>query len=468
MNDKTNVPSKAKVMKKEVVNTPKKQEKSGGVSLRIIHVWLIIGAVLISAMMFYATYQLSSSFRSLTELSEQQIDLRKAARELMDASDYLTEKVQRFTIDGDMKFLNEYFEEAFEANRREEAVATMTEELGASDALDNLKSAMDGSMELMNQEYYAMKLVIAAKGYTEYPQILDSVELTEADRALTPEEKMHRATELVFNNDYYQAKEQIRENMRASLDILEKMAHDTDNAELKSIRSEMTVARVLIVIQAIGVFIMVLLTSRLGIHPVLNAVDRIKDDSPLQEVGASEFRYLARAYNKMYGVYKSSLENLNFKVSHDELTGAYNRFGYDLLLTSVNLSDTYMILLDVDNFKTVNDTYGHEFGDKILVKLTQILKRNFRSDDYVCRIGGDEFVVFMVHTAKTQQKLITSKIEKINVEMANTDDGNPAASISAGIAHGTDASDPNELFEKADEAMYKAKKCGKCTYYFYD
>ena len=66
------------------------KEKKDGISLRSIHLWMIIGAAIISAVMFFSTYHLTQSFRHLTETSEQQIELRKAARELMDASDYLT------------------------------------------------------------------------------------------------------------------------------------------------------------------------------------------------------------------------------------------------------------------------------------------------------------------------------------------------------------------------------------------
>ena len=78
------------------MNIQRKQSK--GISLRTIHFWLIIGAVLISGLMLFSTFHLSAGFRDLTETSEQQIQLRKAARELMDASDYLTEKVQRFCV----------------------------------------------------------------------------------------------------------------------------------------------------------------------------------------------------------------------------------------------------------------------------------------------------------------------------------------------------------------------------------
>jgi diguanylate cyclase (GGDEF)-like protein len=338
---------------------------------------------------------------------------------------------------------------------------------GNDAALAELQEAMASSLELMNREYYAMRLVIEAKRYTDYPDELKEIELSKEDQALSPEEKMQRASVMVHDEEYYVQKNLIREDMRASLDELEIMAYDTDASALSSLGKEMAFVRLVIAFQTIVILLMVWLTSRLGIHPILNAVDQIKADSPIPEVGAEEFRYLARAYNKMYEIYKNSLERLNFKASHDELTGAYNRSGYDLLLSSVDLENVYMLLFDIDNFKEINDTYGHEVGDKVLIKLVSVLKRYFRSDDYVCRIGGDEFVVFMVHAAKPQQQQIEEKITGINRELANTEDGLPSASVSVGIVHGSESSDAEDLFRKIDDAMYQAKQRGKNTYSFY-
>ncbi|MBQ3295210.1 MAG: diguanylate cyclase [Erysipelotrichaceae bacterium] len=443
------------------------RKKNDGISLRTIHLWLVLGAAVVSIVMFNLTFNLSNSFERLTETSENQIEMRKAARELMDASDYLTEKVQRFTVMGESRFMDEYFVEAFVANRREEAIQKMSEGSTDEEALEDLKEAMNGSVELMKREYYAMRLVIEAQNIEKYASVLDSVELSEQDKALSSEKKMELARRMVHDDDYYAQKDYIRDMMRASLDVLEKMAYDTDAAAMEDLRKEMVAARLIIILQILVMIFMVWLTSKLGIHPVLTAVDRIKADAMIPETGANEFRYLARAYNKMYEAYKKSLENLNFKASHDELTGAYNRAGYDLLLSSIDLNKTYMMLFDVDNFKHINDTYGHEAGDKVLVKLVDVMKKNFRSDDYICRIGGDEFVVLMVHSSKIDRNLISQKIDDINRELAEIDDGLPAASISVGIVHGSDATDIENLFEKTDEAMYHSKKQGKNTYTFY-
>lgn len=446
------------------------QKKTGGISLRTIHIGLIIGAVIISCTIFYSTYRLSASFRNLARTSQEQEELRNAAHELMDASDYLTENVQRFTVDGDMQFLNAYFTEAFQTNRREEAIDKLSETGDADAALEKLQKAMDGSLGLMEREYYAMKLVIEAKDYKDYPEILDSVELSKEDAALSASKKMRLANKMVLDDEYYRQKNNIRENMQASVSEIEKLADTKDASALTDLKNEVTLVRVVIILQTILIILMVWMTSRLGINPILDAVDNIKGDSPIPENGANEFRYLARTYNKMYEVYKSSLEQLNFKASHDELTGAYNRSGYELLLSTIDLNSVYLMLFDVDDFKNVNDTYGHDTGDRVLMKVVEVLKSHFRSEDYVCRIGGDEFVVFMMHAEGRRDTLVASKIQDINRALSQVEDGLPAVSVSVGVVHGTDAAnaDVQTLYEKADDAMYRAKKDGKHTFKFYN
>ncbi len=444
------------------------KKSNSGLSLRAIHIWLVITMVIWSGTVVIASYRLTNTFYRLSDAERQHSDLIEAAHQLTDASDYLTECVQRFTISGDQRFLDEYFTEAFESNRREEAISRMENNESNGPALEELKEAMSHSVGLMDLEYYAMKLVIDAKGYTDYPDVLKDVVLSEEDMALSSEDKIRKATELVLNDDYYDQKDIIRESMHESLNEIDKLMKSVMDEELDMLHRELNFVRIVIIIQAVSILIMVRLTSILGINPVLKAVDNIKADSPIPEVGANEFKYLAQAYNKMYHKYRSSLEHLNYKASHDELTGAYNRAGYDLLLESIDLDTTYMLLLDVDNFKTINDTYGHEVGDAALKKLVHVLNGIFRDDDHICRIGGDEFVVFMVHSAAIKKNLIATKIEQINNELEKTEDGLPPISISVGIVNGKDARDKEDLFEKTDAAMYRSKKSGKRTYTFND
>ena len=166
--------------------------------------------------------------------------------------------------------------------------------------------------------------------------------------------------------------------------------------------------------------------------------------------------------------YKKDVERLSYQASHDELTGLYNRFGYDFILSELDLSTVYLLIVDTDNFKTINDNYGHETGDRVLVKIAAVLKRNFRSNDCICRIGGDEFVIVMVNVQPSQKAMIKAKLEKVSRELMSTDDGLPQVTVSVGIAHGKGVHDGIELLKRADHAMYKLKRNGKHGYCFFE
>lgn len=460
-------------------------EDTKGVSLRAINVWIIILAVILSGLLMYATFTSLNTFSRLSKATDDFQEMEKAAHMLMDASDYLTEKVQRYTVSGNRQYRDEYFHEAFDTKRREQALEIMGRDEANASALKELQSAMDGSLALMEREYYAMCLVAEATGDTSYPLQLQEVTLAPEHAALSATEKMELARTMVLDEEYYAQKDRIRDAMAKSLQELENITQASEKKADEDMRNELLVARVVILLQTVGVFAMIWVLSYYGIQPVLRAVDNIKedrtidifgsdefintvqDDTPIPVTGANEFRYLARTYNKMYDVFRKSVQHLNYKASHDELTRVYNRAAYDLLLSTLDQKSTYLLLVDADRFKDVNDNYGHETGDRVLQKIAETVKHNFRSDDFVCRIGGDEFVVLMVHTDRSQDKLIVSKIRQINEELADTGDGLPAVSVSVGVAHGSQAEDMVSLFDCADSALYETKKKGRNGYTFF-
>jgi diguanylate cyclase (GGDEF)-like protein len=144
------------------------------------------------------------------------------------------------------------------------------------------------------------------------------------------------------------------------------------------------------------------------------------------------------------------------------------RFGYDFILMELDIQSAYLLMVDADDFKSINDSYGHLIGDQVLCKIANTLLKNFRANDYVCRIGGDEFVVIMIGATTKLKPLIRSKIEKINDELCDTSDGVPPISVSVGVTHGSEAADAADLLKIADRAMYELKQHGKHGYYFSD
>ena len=124
-------------------------------------------------------------------------------------------------------------------------------------------------------------------------------------------------------------------------------------------------------------------------------------------------------------------------------------------------------MADVDTFKNVNDVYGHATGDLILKKVANILKSAFRSIDYVCRIGGDEFAIIMVDVTQDLYYTITDKIAEANRQLAQPEDKLPAVSLSVGVAFSGREMQGEKLFGNADSALYHTKEHGRsgCSLY---
>ena len=158
---------------------------------------------------------------------------------------------------------------------------------------------------------------------------------------------------------------------------------------------------------------------------------------------------------------QETLQRETYNATHDSLTKVYNRAGYDQVLSQVDRQHTCMLLIDLDHFKSVNDTFGHVVGDRILQKTAGTISHVFRSDDRVCRIGGDEFVVFLVHTDLPNRDMITRRVQQINEALSDTKDGLPAVSVSVGAAYGGQAKSVAEWFKQVDSALYETKRRGR-------
>ena len=161
---------------------------------------------------------------------------------------------------------------------------------------------------------------------------------------------------------------------------------------------------------------------------------------------------------------EKNLQRETYNATHDSLTKALNRAGYDSVMKEVELSKTFLILIDVDSFKATNDEHGHTIGDQVLVRIVDCITEHFRDEDFVCRIGGDEFAVVISDADKTTPTLVEKRIDAINEELRKEFNDLPTASISAGGAFGKDAENSYELFNNADHALYETKFNGKCGF----
>ena len=161
-------------------------------------------------------------------------------------------------------------------------------------------------------------------------------------------------------------------------------------------------------------------------------------------------------------------DEYEFYYRHDALTGLLNRYGVDELLDGMAMEqgapDVALIMFDIDNFKRVNDTYGHDFGDAVLKAVSEAPAKVMCEHGHLCRWGGEEFVLLMQcdHDAVEMAEAVRRAIAETQIEHKGESIG---VTVSLGVATAAAShvtrDNAYELIDTADEEMYRAKHAGK-------
>jgi len=153
----------------------------------------------------------------------------------------------------------------------------------------------------------------------------------------------------------------------------------------------------------------------------------------------------------------------------DSLTGLYNRLYFqnrlsqELKLAQENKFPLSVAILDIDNFKRFNDTYGHLFGDKVLKKLSELMRSSLRATDVIARFGGEEFIILFIRTGLKDAYKKAEKLRGKISSMTVTDmDASASVTVSFGVSSYPEcALNENDLLRSADNALYEAKTAGR-------
>jgi len=162
------------------------------------------------------------------------------------------------------------------------------------------------------------------------------------------------------------------------------------------------------------------------------------------------------------------LQKNRTKLMYDALTGIYSRMAYDeRIMQELSRWSRYQtafsyVILDIDHFKRINDTYGHNAGDKALKIVAQIMQSYVRQSDYVFRIGGEEFVLLLTSTDANAAATMVKKMRTGIAESSFHFKGEPVSlTLSAGITETRTGDNVESIYERADAALYKAKNSGR-------
>lgn len=220
---------------------------------------------------------------------------------------------------------------------------------------------------------------------------------------------------------------------------------------------------------------------------------KILRDIPLKT--GDEFGRLARQYNEIRNQLNQAHEQLQTKIDlagaklretnlqllartkeleqltvTDPLTGLYNRRHFEKLIVSelaISLRQrepSSVLMIDIDHFKRINDTYGHDIGDKVLRDVAGILTEVFRKSDAICRVGGEEFIALCHGAYKRDALAIGEKIRKSIEAHAFPGVGANVVTVSVGIASNSGESDEittDDLLNQVDKALYHSKQLGR-------
>jgi diguanylate cyclase len=165
---------------------------------------------------------------------------------------------------------------------------------------------------------------------------------------------------------------------------------------------------------------------------------------------------------------EAELEHVSEQVSQDQLTGVLNRRGLDeamqreMARAERRKSGLCVAVLDLDNFKKLNDTFGHQAGDDALIHLTKVVRKTLRPTDTVARYGGEEFIILFSETDLEQAVLVMRRLQReLTKRFFLHNNERLLITFSAGVAMLAPGESQDALFARADKAMYQAKVQGK-------
>ena len=296
------------------------------------------------------------------------------------------------------------------------------------------------------------------------------------------------STALVNTNEGIELMERVRSILQSLNDDLI-YKRDIQQKELITLQENMRLIFIFeSVFFAVVLLFLALIVSKTILQPINKLIVSVKAFEldrkfiPVQISSRDELGLLAQTFNNMAAKASSAASEMKGVIKKtekqrdqaliesisDPLTGLSNRKFMEVELKKLMLSSKRyetalsLIMLDLDHFKKVNDTYGHVIGDLVLKRISKLIKRTMRASDLTIRYGGEEFIIVMDHTASDEAMIKAETLRK-DVEGLEIEElGGHPITISLGVTQLCQEDDSIESFvARADEALYKAKTSGR-------
>ena len=450
----------------------KKTFIKGRFGLKRLSIIMAVLTIVSSFFMFYLSVQVTKANIEVKNASDEYIDTQMMASQLKQGSDSLTKHVRSYVVTGQLKFLDYYFTEINDTRSYADAYAQLSEIVQDDTMLASMDLIQKYENKLLDFEGRAILLALDYydQDVPQYAEYLQQFRLSPLEESLEPEEKLKKAITLVFGDtssngshygDYEMNKRIIDENIDSFIRKMATISKENQDISIKNLDDSAAALQRTVVGAFIFLLFIVYVLIRYVVNPLTRNVALIDKHAYLEEKGVQEVKVMAHSYNQMLQQVNDDQEKLSYEACHDALTGLLNRQAYLDNLPAFNGKNICFLHIDVDNFKNINDEYGHDVGDRFLKKIAEILRDSFRSNDLIYRLGGDEFAVVMVGVRDLCEPIITTKAQLINERLGKGEDGLPPSSVSIGASFARDDGNVSSMYKEADLALYEAKNSGK-------
>ena len=438
-----------------------------GVSTMLIN-GLVVAIVLLFSFGIDVTNRLVRQRYDQTVASQQAlIACNNASKVFQQQSDGLTLYVNNYVETGSTDALMSYFAIIDNQLREREIEAAEQYDVNCT----TLKQALTLSDALAEREVHAFALMATVRGTIRTaPHQVQEYVLPLKERKLSDEEKNRLAERIVQGQEYYTYKNKIYEKLNQFETGVMERTEERLMAETESISLLLHIQNAFEIFEELTIICLSILLYRQVTVVLRRYIRSISQDEAITPGGTTELRYLAAVINQYVALQSRRQKELRTIAELDPLTQIPNRHALeDFMSCMFQRKDMRgaFVILDVDDFKRINDNYGHDLGDVALQNLVAQIHECIRADDFLARFGGDEFIIWMDGIAQNDVEAIKEKIQEINHRMILVANMTMLISVSAGVTFCQYGDMYKDTLHRADTALYEMKRTGKqgCAVY---
>lgn len=411
---------------------------------------------------------------NIIHISDEYIAIEQDVLDFKNASDYLTDQARQFLISCRPEKIHNYYNELYETQRREKALAHWKDMMGTNnDEYRVMMQAYQMSQQLEEVEVHSMKLICVQENISidQFPETFQKYEISTEELSLDEATLRNRAYYLLYDANYTTVKNLIGTRIEQATKAFTRLTQEKQSEAAAKLNRGLIALLIATLSFMSCVVFNLIVYIRLVIRPLNSITKKVESDKPLDIKGSYELKVLERTYNKVLEFNHKNRDELKHQTEHDSLTGLLNRKAYDDIRESLTDcgNPLALMIVDVDDFKNVNDVYGHEIGDLALQHVANVLNTTFRTEDYVFRIGGDEFAAILNNIAFENKEALERKLNRILESISNPPEGSgvPKISVSIGVAF-SKCNYGTAVTEMADYALYETKENGKNGYTIFE